>query len=44
MRRPLIQRAPTAPLPESRVCQYENSPDNHSIIDRHPRRGSRAGT
>ena len=25
-----------APLIESRVCQYENSPDNHLIIDRHP--------
>jgi glycine/D-amino acid oxidase-like deaminating enzyme len=25
-----------APLTESRVCQYENSPDGHFIIDRHP--------
>ena len=25
-----------APLLESRVCQYENSPDGHFIIDRHP--------
>lgn len=25
-----------APLVETRVCQYENSPDNHFIIDRHP--------
>lgn len=25
-----------APLTESRVCQYENSPDGHLIIDRHP--------
>jgi sarcosine oxidase len=25
-----------APLLESRVCQYENSPDDHFIIDRHP--------
>jgi sarcosine oxidase len=25
-----------APLVESRVCQYENSPDNHLIVDRHP--------
>lgn len=25
-----------APLIETRVCQYENSPDNHFIIDRHP--------
>jgi len=27
-----------APLIESRVCQYENSPDTHLILDRHPRR------
>ena len=26
-----------APLLESRVCQYENSPDNDFIIDRHPK-------
>ncbi len=26
-----------SPLIESRVCQYENSPDTHLIIDRHPR-------
>jgi glycine/D-amino acid oxidase-like deaminating enzyme len=25
-----------APLLESRVCQYEQSPDNDFIIDRHP--------
>jgi monomeric sarcosine oxidase len=25
-----------APLVETRVCQYENSPDNSLIIDRHP--------
>jgi sarcosine oxidase len=25
-----------APLIETRVCQYENSPDEHFIIDRHP--------
>ncbi|MEO8432338.1 MAG: FAD-dependent oxidoreductase [Acidobacteriota bacterium] len=25
-----------APLVESRVCQYENSPDSHFVIDRHP--------
>ena len=25
-----------APLVESRVCQYENSPDGHFIADRHP--------
>ena len=24
------------PLLEARVCQYENSPDSHFIIDRHP--------
>jgi len=26
-----------APLLEARVCQYENSPDGHFILDRHPR-------
>jgi sarcosine oxidase len=25
-----------APLLESRVCQYENTPDRHFIMDRHP--------
>lgn len=25
-----------APLQESRICQYTNSPDGHFIIDRHP--------
>jgi sarcosine oxidase len=25
-----------APLVETQVCQYENTPDNHFIIDRHP--------
>ncbi|HSS45340.1 MAG TPA: FAD-dependent oxidoreductase, partial [Thermoanaerobaculia bacterium] len=25
-----------APLLESRVCQYENSPDHHFLVDRHP--------
>ncbi len=25
-----------APLVESRVCQYEQTPDSHFIIDRHP--------
>ena len=25
-----------APLLETRVCQYENTPDGHFIIDRHP--------
>jgi glycine/D-amino acid oxidase-like deaminating enzyme len=25
-----------APLVESRVCQYEQSPDGHFILDRHP--------
>ena len=25
-----------APLVEARVCQYENSPDHHFILDRHP--------
>ncbi len=38
-RRLLAERFPelaNAPLIESRVCQYENSPDGHLIIDRHP--------
>lgn len=38
-RRLLSERFPElakAPLVESRVCQYENSPDGHLIIDRHP--------
>jgi glycine/D-amino acid oxidase-like deaminating enzyme len=26
-----------APLLESRVCQYTDTPDEHFIIDRHPR-------
>lgn len=26
-----------APVVETRVCQYENTPDTHFIIDRHPR-------
>ncbi len=25
-----------APLVEARVCQYENSPDGHLLLDRHP--------
>jgi len=25
-----------APLLETRVCQYENTPDNHFLVDRHP--------
>ncbi|MFN2572460.1 MAG: FAD-dependent oxidoreductase [Gemmatimonadales bacterium] len=29
-----------APLLESRVCQYEESPDEHFIIDRHPGAGN----
>jgi glycine/D-amino acid oxidase-like deaminating enzyme len=39
-RRLLARRFPElakAPLIESQVCQYENSPDGHLIIDRHPR-------
>jgi glycine/D-amino acid oxidase-like deaminating enzyme len=35
----LVRRFPElkdAPLVEARVCQYENSPDEHFIIDRHP--------
>ncbi|HET7440685.1 MAG TPA: FAD-dependent oxidoreductase [Terriglobales bacterium] len=27
-----------APLLETRVCQYEQTPDNHLIVDRHPRK------
>jgi glycine/D-amino acid oxidase-like deaminating enzyme len=26
-----------APLIETRVCQYEQTPDSHFILDRHPR-------
>ena len=29
-----------APLLETRVCQYENSPDNKLILDRHPGHGN----
>jgi monomeric sarcosine oxidase len=29
-----------APLVESRVCQYENSPDSNFIMDRHPEAGN----
>jgi glycine/D-amino acid oxidase-like deaminating enzyme len=39
VRRHLALRFPGlagAPLLESRVCQYENSPDGHLLIDRHP--------
>lgn len=39
----LEQRFPRmrgAPLLESRVCQYENSPDGHLIIDRAPEAGN----
>jgi glycine/D-amino acid oxidase-like deaminating enzyme len=25
-----------APVLETRVCQYENTPDNNFILDRHP--------
>jgi glycine/D-amino acid oxidase-like deaminating enzyme len=28
----------TAPLLRSEVCQYENSPDGHLLLDRHPQR------
>jgi glycine/D-amino acid oxidase-like deaminating enzyme len=38
-RRFLARRFPRlrpAPLIEARVCQYENSPDGHLIVDRHP--------
>lgn len=42
-RRLLARRFPAlrdAPLLEARVCQYENSPDGHLIIDRHPEAGN----
>jgi len=35
----LVRRFPAmagAPLVESRVCQYENTPDGHLLLDRHP--------
>lgn len=38
-RRFLAERFPPlagAPLVESRVCQYENSPDGHLVLDGHP--------
>jgi sarcosine oxidase len=38
-RRLLAERFPElahAPLLEARVCQYENSPDGHLLLDRHP--------
>ena len=38
-RRCLARRFPAladAPIVESRVCQYENSPDGHFLLDRHP--------
>jgi len=43
VRRFLAERFPAlaaAPLVESRVCQYENSPDGHLILDRHPEAGN----
>jgi glycine/D-amino acid oxidase-like deaminating enzyme len=42
-RRVLAERFPDlagAPLVESRVCQYENSPDGHFLIGRHPGAGN----
>lgn len=36
----LARRIPAmanAPLVETRVCQYERTPDSHLVIDRHPR-------
>ena len=38
-RKLLAERFPAlaeAPLVETRVCQYENTPDGHYLIDRHP--------
>jgi glycine/D-amino acid oxidase-like deaminating enzyme len=37
LRFPMLKHAP---LLESRVCQYENSPDQNFIMDRHPRAGN----
>ncbi len=42
-RRLLAERFPAlagAPLVETRVCQYENTPDGHYLIDRHPEAGN----
>jgi glycine/D-amino acid oxidase-like deaminating enzyme len=42
-RRYLALRFPAlagAPLIETRVCQYENSPDGDFLIDRHPEAGN----
>ncbi len=39
MREELRVRMPdlaNAPLLEARVCQYEDTPDKHLLIDRHP--------
>ncbi|MBF6605792.1 MAG: FAD-dependent oxidoreductase [Chloroflexi bacterium] len=39
MRRYLARRFPAlaeAPIVETRVCQYETTPDTHFLIDRHP--------
>lgn len=39
VRRLVARRFPalaSAPVVESRVCQYENSPDGHLFLDRHP--------
>ncbi len=33
-------RLASEPVVETRVCQYENSPDGHLIFDRHPRTGN----
>lgn len=41
VRRVLAERFPElakAPLLAAEVCQYENSPDGHLIVDRHPER------
>ncbi|HSP05822.1 MAG TPA: FAD-dependent oxidoreductase [Acidobacteriota bacterium] len=43
MRKFLARRFPRmkdAPLVESRVCQYEDTPDGHFVIDRHPEAGN----
>ena len=33
-----VPSASAAPILETRVCQYENTPDNNFILDRHPSR------
>ena len=32
----LLGNDENAPVLETRVCQYENTPDDHFLVDRHP--------